>query len=95
MFITVKTLGGANWLDPNEVIEEEGSTFDEVTAHLRILAGDVDVDKFLDSTMGDTNAQRRFKSSKRPKVLLANSTVLWLVVIRKLTRKSLTALTSL
>ncbi|PQI11195.1 major capsid protein [Acinetobacter baumannii] len=62
-----KTLGGANWLDPNEVIEEEGSTFDEVTAHLRILAGDVDVDKFLDSTMGDTNAQKAIQIKQKAK----------------------------
>ncbi|MDT1853011.1 phage major capsid protein, partial [Acinetobacter baumannii] len=54
-------------LDPNEVIEEEGSTFDEVTAHLRILAGDVDVDKFLDSTMGDTNAQKAIQIKQKAK----------------------------
>lgn len=62
-----KTLGGANWLDPNEVISEEGSTFDEVTARLRILAGDVDVDKFLDSTMGDTNAQKAIQIKQKAK----------------------------
>ncbi|WP_354734427.1 major capsid protein [Acinetobacter nosocomialis] len=62
-----KTLGGANWLDPNEVIEEEGSTFDEITARLRILAGDVDVDKFLDTTMGDTNAQKAIQIKQKAK----------------------------
>lgn len=62
-----KTLGGANWLDPNEVISEEGSTFDEVTARLRILAGDVDVDKFLDTTMGDTNAQKAIQIKQKAK----------------------------
>lgn len=51
------TLAGADWLDPNETINESASTFTEVTAKLRILAGDVDVDKFLIETMGDTNDQ--------------------------------------
>tara|TARA_R110000851_G_scaffold59347_11_gene137430 strand:- start:16377 stop:17273 length:897 start_codon:yes stop_codon:yes gene_type:complete len=51
------TLAGADFIDPNEVINEEASTFTEVTAKLRILAGDVDVDKFLIETMGDTNDQ--------------------------------------
>ena len=51
------TLAGADWIDPNETINEEASTFTEVTAKLRILAGDVDVDKFLIETMGDTNDQ--------------------------------------
>ena len=62
-----KTLGGANWLDPNEVVQEEGSTFDEVTARLRILIGDVDVDKFLDATMGDTNAQKAIQIKQKAK----------------------------
>jgi len=51
------TLAGADFIDPNEVINEEASTFTEVTAKLRILAGDVDIDKFLIETMGDTNDQ--------------------------------------
>lgn len=51
------TLAGADWLDPNDTINESASTFTEVTAKLRILAGDVDVDKFLIETMGDTNNQ--------------------------------------
>lgn len=51
------TLAGADFLDPNDTINEEASTFTEVTAKLRILAGDVDVDKFLIETMGDTNDQ--------------------------------------
>jgi hypothetical protein len=51
------TLPGADWLDPNDTINEEGATFEEVVAKLRILAGDVDVDNFLRETMGDTNDQ--------------------------------------
>ncbi|MCY1357090.1 hypothetical protein D9M69_435670 [compost metagenome] len=52
-----KTLAGAAWLDPNDPIPEEASTFQEVVAKLRILAGDVDIDKFLQATMSDTNSQ--------------------------------------
>lgn len=62
-----KTLGGADFLDPNEVINEEASTFDEVVSRLRILAGDVDIDKFLESTMGDTNSQRAIQLAKKAK----------------------------
>ncbi len=45
------------FLDPNDIVPEEASTFTEVTTNLRIIAGDVDVDKFLMETMGDTNDQ--------------------------------------
>lgn len=51
------TLGGVTFLDPNDTITESASTFTEVTTNLRIIAGDVDVDKFLRDTMGDTNNQ--------------------------------------
>lgn len=51
------TLGGVAFLDPNDAITESASTFTEVTTNLRILAGDVDIDKFLRDTMGDTNDQ--------------------------------------
>lgn len=51
------TLGGADFLDPNEVVPEGAADFVEVTSKLRILIGDVDVDKFLDETMSDTTDQ--------------------------------------
>lgn len=50
-------LSTATWLDPNEDVPEDASTFTEVTARLRILIGDVDVDKFLAQTMSDLNDQ--------------------------------------
>ena len=52
-----KTLPGAEWLDPNDEITESAATFEEIVAKLRILGGDVDVDNFLNETMGDTNDQ--------------------------------------
>jgi hypothetical protein len=44
-----------DFLDPNATVNEGAATFTQVTATLKILAGDVDMDKFLMSTMGDTN----------------------------------------
>ncbi|MFU9046344.1 major capsid protein [Acinetobacter tibetensis] len=61
------TLAAADWIDPNEEIQESASTFTEVVAKLRILAGDVDIDKFLDSTMGDTNSQMAIQVAKKAK----------------------------
>ena len=51
------TLSEAGFIDVNEVIPEGAATFTEHTAKLRIMAGDVDVDKFLATTMDDTNSQ--------------------------------------
>lgn len=45
------------FLDPNEEVPESAATFTEVVTKLRILAGDVDVDKFLNETMSDTEDQ--------------------------------------
>jgi len=62
-------LAGADWLDPNETINESAATFTEVTARLRILAGDVDVDKFLHHTMGDTNDQEAIQVAAKAKAV--------------------------
>lgn len=51
------TLSEGSFLDPYEAVPEGAADFDEITAKLRIMAGDVDVDKFLDETMDDTNDQ--------------------------------------
>lgn len=63
------TLGAADWLDPNDPIGESAATFQEVVSKLRILAGDVDVDKFLQSTMGDTNDQMAVQIAKKAKAV--------------------------
>ncbi|MCG5512852.1 major capsid protein [Ectothiorhodospira shaposhnikovii] len=57
----------AVFLDPNEVVPEEASTFEEVVARLRILIGDVDVDKFLNTTMDDTNNQKAIQIAQKAK----------------------------
>lgn len=64
-----KTISEGDFLSPNDAVQEEASTFDEITAKLRILAGDVDVDKFLDTTMDDTNSQRAIQIAKKAKGL--------------------------
>lgn len=63
------TLGGADWLDPNDPINESAATFTEQIAKLRILAGDVDVDKFLAQTQSDTNNQMAIQIAKKAKVV--------------------------
>lgn len=62
-------LATADFLDPNETVNESASTFTEVTAYLRILIGDVDVDKFLAATMGDTNDQVAIQVQQKAKAL--------------------------
>lgn len=63
------TLSTADWLDPNDAVNEGAATFTEVVAKLRILAGDVDVDKFLQSTMGNTNDQMAIQIAKKAKAV--------------------------
>lgn len=59
----------ADFLDPNDTVNESAATFTEVTARLRILIGDVDVDKFLDETMSDTNDQRAVQIAAKSKAV--------------------------
>jgi len=61
------TLATADWLDPNDAVNESSSSFSEVVARLRILAGDVDVDKFLQGTQSDTNNQMAIQIQKKAK----------------------------
>jgi hypothetical protein len=62
-------LAEGDFLDPNEAINEGAATFTEVTAKLRILAGDVDVDKFLQTTMSDTSDQVAIQLMQKAKAL--------------------------
>jgi hypothetical protein len=62
-----KTLSEADFLDPYDVVNEGGADFDEVVAKLRILAGDVDIDNFLDETMSDTNDQTAIQIASKAK----------------------------
>src|SRR5690606_15009637 len=64
-----KTASEGAFVDPNEVVPEGASEFEEITTKLRILIGDVDVDKFLDETMSDTNNQRAIQIAAKAKGL--------------------------
>lgn len=57
VYIREKTNSEGVFLDVNEVVPEGASEVEEVTTKLRIIAGDVDVDKFLNETMSDKNSQ--------------------------------------
>ena len=85
------TLSEADFLDPNDTVNEGAATFTEVTARLRILAGDVDVDKFLQATMSDTNNQKAIRSPPRPRLLLASSAAPWSMATTSSTRRNSTA----
>lgn len=59
----------AEFLDPNDTVTEGAATFTQVTTMLRILAHDVDVDKFLASTMNDANDQVAIQLAAKAKGL--------------------------
>lgn len=61
----------ADWLSPNDIFKEGGATFKEVVAKLRILGGDVDVDKFLDGTMSDRMSQKAVQIAAKLKTVRA------------------------
>ncbi len=60
-------LGDSNFMAQNSNITDEASEFKSVTTHLRILIGDVDVDKFLDATMSDINSQKAIQLAMKAK----------------------------
>lgn len=61
------TLATGAWLGPNTDVPESASTFSQVTAYLKILIGDVDVDKFLDATHSDHNSQLAIQIAMKAK----------------------------
>ena len=62
-----KTLATGAWLNPNDTVPESASEFDPVTTTLKINIGDVDVDKFLDETQSDLNAQKAIQIASKAK----------------------------
>lgn len=63
------TISEGDFLDVNATVPEGAATFDEIVTKLRILAGDVDVDKFLNETMDDTNDQLSTQIALKAKAL--------------------------
>lgn len=64
-----KTLSEGDFIDVNEDVPEGAATFDEVISRLARLAGDVDVDKFLNETMDDSNDQLAIQIASKAKGL--------------------------
>ncbi|QNK01672.1 major capsid protein [Dyella telluris] len=59
----------AEFLDPNEEVPEGAAKFTEVTTALRVLAHDVDIDKFLASSESDVNDQVALQIAAKAKGL--------------------------
>lgn len=63
------TISEGAFLDPYEAVPEGAATFDEVSTKLKILAGDVDMDKFLLATQQDHNNQLAIQLAAKSKAL--------------------------
>lgn len=61
------TISEADFLDPYDPINEGAATFTEVIAKLRILAGDVDMDKFILATNSQQNNQLAIQLAQKAK----------------------------
>lgn len=61
--------GMPTFVDVNDTITEGAVHFVEVVAKLRILAGDVDVDKFLQEVESDSNDQLAIQIAKKAKAV--------------------------
>ncbi len=67
VYIREKTNSEGTFLEVNDVVPEGTSEVEEVTTKLRIIAGDVDVDKFLNETMSDKNSQLAIQIAMKAK----------------------------
>ncbi len=56
-YVRESGLSEASFLSPYDVVPEGAASFEEVSTKLRILAGDVDIDKFTAETQSDLNDQ--------------------------------------
>ncbi len=63
------TIAGGAFLAVNSNVPEQASDFTQQTAVLKILAGDVDVDKFLMTTQSDANSQVAIQLAQKAKGL--------------------------
>lgn len=61
------TLSEADFLSPNDIVNEGASDVTPVTVVLKIIAGDVDVDKFMIATESDTNDQLAIQLAQKSK----------------------------
>lgn len=63
--------GLPTWIDPAsaDTVVEGAVPFVEITTRLRVLAGDVDVDKFVQETESDSNDQLAIQIAKKAKAV--------------------------
>ena len=69
VYVREGTLSEGQFLDPYDPVPEGAATFTEVTTKLRIIAGDVDMDKFLLTTQSDSNPQLAIQLAAKSKAL--------------------------
>lgn len=65
----VATLPTVAFRDVNEAYTEASASFTQKTASLRMLGGDVDVDKFIAETRGNLNDQRAIQTELKAKAV--------------------------
>lgn len=63
------TLPTADFLAPNDTVNESAGKVEEVVSLLRAIIGDVDVDSFLNETMSDTNNQAAIQTAMKIKTV--------------------------
>lgn len=70
VYVRESSLATGDYLDPNETVNESASAVTDHVAKLKILIGDVDVDKFLDETMSDANSQKALQIAMKAKGMM-------------------------
>lgn len=69
VYVRENALPTVDFLDPNDAVSEDAATFSEVTTNLRIIAGDVDVDKFIEATESNINPQKAVQIVAKAKAM--------------------------
>jgi hypothetical protein len=70
LYVRENALPTVDFLDPNDAVNEDAATFTEVTTKLRIIAGDVDVDKFIQATESNVNDQKSIQIVAKAKAMV-------------------------
>lgn len=68
-YVREKTLSEGEFLDAYEAVPEGAATFDEVSSKLKVLAGDVDIDKFTAAVQSSMNPQVAIQIAAKAKAL--------------------------
>jgi hypothetical protein len=68
-YVREGTLSEGDFLDAYDAVPEGAATFDEVTTKLKVLAGDVDIDKFTAAVQSNLNPQVAIQLAAKAKAL--------------------------